>query len=294
MYEVVRYQDTNIGGTTVLIESLFASKRSQVSELVIASSRAVYGEGKYRCREHGVVYPGKRLTVDLLANEYEPVCPICKAPCSPEPTTEDSPAHPLSFYALTKWVQEEILHMFAKGISAHVLRYQNVYGPGQSLHNPYTGILAIFAALTRSNSPIEVFEDGQESRDFVYIDDAVEATWRALNHHQDAVEVFNVGSGIPTTVLQVAKEIVQFFGSSAGILVTGAFREGDIRHNFADLSRIRQTIGFTPRYSFPQGLQIFLDWVSERTSSSPAQYQSALQEIRERGLLRGGRERPAG
>lgn len=288
MYEVMRYQDVNIGGTAVIMNCLVNSRKSSLSKVVVASSRAIYGEGKYRCGEHGVVYPGGRRLEDMQACQYEPCCPVCMAACHPEATTEDSPNRPLSFYGLTKQVQEEMVLMFAHacGFSAYGLRYQNVYGPGQSLRNPYTGILAIFSNLARSNSPIQIFEDGQESRDFVFVEDVVEATWRCIKGQTGLVESFNVGTGKRTSVLQVAKEIVKYFGSGSKISVTGAFRQGDIRHNFADLSKIRQAIGFTPRFEFGEGLKQFLAWAEGQDQSS-AGYESSLFEMRDRGLLHG-------
>jgi dTDP-L-rhamnose 4-epimerase len=236
MYEILRYQDANIGGTATILDVLMNRPTTQVRKLVVASSRAIYGEGKYWCEAHGIVYPGPRALEDLQAGWYEPRCPICNAACIPKATTEDSPLNPLSFYGLTKQVQEQMVLMFARarGFSAHALRYQNVYGPGQSLRNPYTGILAIFSNLARSNSPIQIFEDGQESRDFVYVEDVVEATWRCVGAGANSGEIFNVGTGQKTTVLQVAEEIVGFFGSKSDIFTTGAFRQGDI-------NRIRTT-----------------------------------------------------
>lgn len=288
MYEVTRYQDVNIGGMAVIIDCLVNIRNCSVSKLIVASSRAIYGEGRYRCTEHGTVYPGARSLHRLTVGRYEPVCPICDADCSPEATTEDSPAHPLSFYGLTKYVQEEMALMFARtyGFSACALRYQNVYGPGQSLRNPYTGILAIFSSLARSNAPIQVFEDGQESRDFVFVDDAVEATWRSIIQGDDFVESFNVGTGRPTTVLQVASQIVQFFGSNSKISVANTFRQGDVRHNFADLSKIRRMIGVEPQNGFEEGLRKFLDWAAAQ-DRFPVHYESSLREMRERGLLNG-------
>jgi len=217
---------------------------------------------------------------------YELVCPTCNAECAPEPTSEDSPARPLSFYGLTKQVQEEMVFMFAQtcGLSAFALRYQNVFGPGQSLSNPYTGILPIFSNLARSGSPIKVFEDGQESRDFVFVDDAVEATWRCLASESTAVETFNVGTGQRTTVLEAAKEIVQYFQSSTPIFITGAYRQGDIRHNFADLAKIHNGLDFTPHFSFREGLHRFLDWAFAQPEVLEG-YESSLQEMSKRGLL---------
>jgi dTDP-L-rhamnose 4-epimerase len=288
MYEILRYQEANIGGTAAILDFLVNRPRTRVTRIVIASSRAVYGEGKYTCEEHGAVYPGPRLIEDLQAGQYEPRCPTCRATCVPEATSEDSPLKPLSFYGLTKQVQEQMVLMFAQtlGFSAYALRYQNVYGPGQSLHNPYTGILAIFSNLARSDSPIQVFEDGQESRDFVYVDDVVEATWRCVSADTESVESINVGTGQRTSVLQVAEEIVRFFGSKSKISVTGAFRQGDIRHNFAAIEKIRATVGFTPLFNFREGIKRFLTWADSQVAVA-ARYESSLDEMRQRGLYHG-------
>jgi dTDP-L-rhamnose 4-epimerase len=288
MYEVQRYQETNIGGTAALIDFLVNSRTCRVSKMLVASSRAIYGEGKYYCAEHGVVHPEPRSLEQLKAGEYELRCPFCNTMCAPEGTDEYAPIHPASFYSLTKQVQEQMILMFARarGISAYALRYQNVFGPGQSLRNPYTGVLAIFSNLARSNSSIQVFEDGKESRDFVFVDDAIEATWRCIADHSNAVESYNVGTGQPTTILQAANEIVQYFGSISEISITGAFRQGDIRHNFADLSKIRKILNFEPRFTFRDGLQKFLIW-TESQQRIPTGYASSLQEMRERGLFHG-------
>jgi len=288
MYEVLRYQDVNIGGTAAILDCLVNQPTSLVSKIVLASSRAVYGEGRYHCAKHGPVYPGARLLQDLIAGQYEPRCPACHAICLPEATREDSPFIPLSFYGLTKQVQEQMTLMFAlaRGFSAYGLRYQNVYGPGQSLQNPYTGILAIFSNLARSNSTIQIFEDGKESRDFVYVDDVVEATWRCVSTEGASVESLNVGTGQRTTVLQVAEEIVQFFGGQSKISITGAFRQGDIRHNFAAVDKIQELVGFVPRFNFREGLKRFLSW-AEAQVAVPVGYEESLQEMRERGLFHG-------
>jgi dTDP-L-rhamnose 4-epimerase len=288
MYEVSRYQDVNIGGTAAILDCLVNQPNCRVNKVVVASSRAVYGEGKYRCDEHRIVYPGARRLAELEVGQYEPCCPVCGRACVPEATSEDAPSNPLSFYGLTKRVQEDMILMFARscGFSAHALRYQNVYGPGQSLSNPYTGILAIFSSLARANSRIQIFEDGAESRDFIFVEDAVEATWRCLREEADSVEAYNVGTGHRITVLQVAKEIAEFLGSSSDVSITGAFRHGDIRHNYADISKIQSALGFIPRFGFREGLRRFLDWAEEREGVS-AGYESSLIEMRERGFLHG-------
>jgi dTDP-L-rhamnose 4-epimerase len=288
MYEICKYQDVNIGGTAALLDFLVNRPGSHLTRIVLASSRAVYGEGQYRCSNHGTVYPGLRSLDRLEQGQYEPCCPLCGNACIPEATTEECPLRPLSFYGLTKQVQEQMVLLFARarGFSAFALRFQNVYGPGQSLSNPYTGILAIFSNLARSNAAVQIFEDGQESRDFVFIEDVVEATWRCINSDSSAVDSVNIGTGTRTTVLQVAEEICQFFESSSPISVTGAFRQGDIRHNFADVSKSRKVLGFTPRFTFREGLERFLAWAASQ-DQRPAGYESSLRELRERGLLHG-------
>ena len=288
MYEVSRYQDVNLGGTAAILGAVVNKPRQGLSRILVASSRAIYGEGRYRCQEHGIVYPRGRALDRLKAGLYEPVCPACRTECAPEATGEDCPLHPLSFYGLTKRVQEEMVFMFAEacGLSAYALRYQNVFGPGQSLSNPYTGILAIFSNLARSGSAIQVFEDGKESRDFVFVDDAVEATWRCLQSSSGAVEALNVGTGQRTTVLEATKEILEYYHNPTPALMTGTFRQGDIRHNFADLTKITKSMCFRPRFSFRSALGRFLDWASTRPEVMHG-YQTSLKEMSERGFLHG-------
>lgn len=288
MYEIMRYQDVNISGTATILDVLVNRRASHVKKVIVASSRAIYGEGKYRCLYHGSVYPDQRTLEQLRDGQYEPLCPICFTSCTPEATTEDSPIRPLSFYGLTKQVQEEMVLLFARarGFSAYALRYQNVYGPGQSLSNPYTGILAVFSNLALSSSTIEIFEDGKESRDFIFVDDAVEATWRCVSDKHQSVDSFNVGTGQSISVLTVANAILGFLESRSHLMITGAFRQGDIRHNFADLSKVKQKIGFTPRHSFHDGLGKFLQWAASQ-ELVPSRYELSLREMRERGFLHG-------
>lgn len=288
MYEVARYQQVNIGGIAAIFDVLINNRELGPRKLILASSRAVYGEGKYRCLEHGTVYPNGRTLGALKASKYDPQCPECGVPCTAEATTEDSPHKPLSFYGLTKSVQEKIAFMLAPacGLSVCALRYQNVFGPGQSLRNPYTGILAIFSNLVRCGKLIQIFEDGQESRDFVFIDDIIEATWRCLKADVGSSESFNVGTSHRITVLSIAKQIVEYFGTDTEIRVTGAFREGDIRHNFADITKLTKATGFTPRVSWRDGLVRFLDWAAMQAPCSTP-YEESLREMSERGLLRG-------
>lgn len=288
MYELARYESVNMGGTALLMELIVDGSAPSVRKVVVASSRAIYGEGAYRCRVHGRVNPGMRNAERMQAGDFEVHCPVCDGTCEPVPTPEETPFRPTSFYGLTKQVQEQMVLMMAaaKDLDAVALRYQNVYGPGQSLRNPYTGILAIFSNLARAGAPINIFEDGLESRDFVYIRDVVGATERCLAPDLTGQHSFNVGSGQRTTVLEVAHTIQSYWKSCSPIQVTGQFRIGDIRHNSADLERIETTTGFRPSVDFPAGIQAFLEWASGE-SGQDAGYRKSLEEMKARGLFRG-------
>ena len=287
MYEVGRYAQTNLQGTAQIFDTLAKTSDQKIERVVVASSRAIYGEGAYLCKRDEVVYPLPRSATEKQAGSFDPVCPICNEPCVATATPESAPAQPSSFYGLTKLMQEQTVLLFGQvlGIPSIALRYQNVYGPGQSLQNPYTGILAIFSNLARTAQPIRVFEDGKESRDFVYIDDVVAATATALLGPLEGCHSVNVGSGERTTVKQVADQINAYFGNHSTVQVTGAFREGDIRHGFADLTRAKKLLGYQPAWKFEQGLQKFLGW-AEQSAPSTQGYEHSLAEMRERGLLR--------
>ena len=287
MYEVGRYARTNLEGTAQLFDVLAKSTNHKLDRVVVASSRAIYGEGAYQCEQDGLVYPLSRSSAEKQAGIFDPLCPACGGMCSAAATPESAPAQPSSFYGLTKLTQEQMVLLFGQvlGVSSVALRYQNVFGPGQSLQNPYTGILAIFSNLARVGQPIRVFEDGMESRDFVYIDDVVAATATALLAPMEGCHYVNVGSGERTTVLEVAKQINAYFGSRSTVQVTGAFREGDIRHGFADLTKARQLLDYQPTWSFREGLKRFLVW-AEQSSPSTEGYEHSLTEMRDRGLLR--------
>jgi dTDP-L-rhamnose 4-epimerase len=288
MYSVRQYERVNGLGTANLLECLVNDPDRSVTKIVVASSRAVYGEGKYHCATHGVVYPGERLPRAMETGKFEPTCPICSAPCTPLPTDESAPVAPSSYYGLTKYVQERAVFLFARAmnISSFALRFQNVFGPGQSLSNPYTGILAVFSNLARENKPINIFEDGHESRDFVYVVDAVNAIWRCLDRSRTGNDVYNVGTGIATSVAEVASGVKAILGSSSELRVSGAFRKGDIRHSIADVSKAVGDLGFLAKWEFRRGLEQFLNW-SRKCEVSNSGYEKSLEELKIRGLMRG-------
>ena len=286
MYEVERYSQVNLQGTAVLLDILVNQRSKSLRKLVVASSRAVYGEGQYRCQKHGTVYPVARTAAAMSAGIFDPVCPQCGTAVSVESSSESTPFGPSSFYGLTKQVQEQMVLMFASamGIDGFALRYQNVYGPGQSLNNPYTGILAVFSNLVRQNRELNIFEDGHESRDFVYIDDVIDATAACVAPNVHGVMALNVGSGVRTSVLEVAQAIVEYFQSDVPLHVTGAVRVGDLRHNVADLSCIQALTAFQPRWHFRDGLKQFLDWACGHAVSDTG-FDRSLKELADRGLM---------
>ena len=224
----------------------------------------------------------------MLAGDYDPKCPLCGDRTTAVATPEEAPLRPTSLYGLTKQVQEQMVLMYANvlGINGFALRYQNVYGPGQSLRNPYTGILSIFSNQARANKPIYIFEDGQESRDFVYIDDVVEATVRCVEAPPQSPTVLNVGTGIPVTVSEVVRHIIRFFSSESKVTITGEYREGDIRHNYAKIDKLRETLGIVQFRQFDQGLREFLAWASGQQLDE-SKYEESLAEMRKIGLMRG-------
>jgi len=290
MYNVAHYTNVNIQATAYLCEYIINETHS-IDTVIVASSRSIYGEGKYHSETFGSVYPNGRTYQDIKES-FEVSCPVSgNRNLELVATDESSQIHPSSFYGITKQVQEQmvILACKLKGINGFALRYQNVYGPGQSLKNPYTGILSIFSRLALKNEEINIFEDGLESRDFVYIDDVVKATVNCLNPKVKGQHILNVGSGIPVAVINVAEEILDYLKSSSSIKVSGTFREGDIRHNYADLKLAKEIIGFEPDWSFKEGLHQFLKWVQEQKDipSDTSDYKRSLGELKERGLLNG-------
>jgi dTDP-L-rhamnose 4-epimerase len=286
MYEVSRYERTNLAGTALIYDLLTKVQARKVERIVVASSRAIYGEGAYRCEKDGIVYPEPRTSSEKKSGLFDLICPVCGGACETTPTPEAAPLRPSSFYGLTKQVQEQTVLLFGGvlGIPSFALRFQNVYGPGQSLHNPYTGILAIFSNLARTGELIQIFEDGLESRDFVYIEDVVRATAACLSPNMFGHEAINVGADERVSVLTVANEINGFFGNKSEIKITGAFREGDIRHGMADLSKARTLLNYEPKWSFPAGLRSFLTWAMENELPEN-RYQQSLAEMKQRGLL---------
>lgn len=283
MYQIENYCNVNVQGTAILLD-LLANGNHKVTKVIVASSRAVYGEGKYLSKRYGVVFPEHRKEADMLKGDFE-VKYKDSSSLQLVATDEESRIHPSSVYAITKQMQEELVLSVtgAMGIGCIAFRYQNVYGPGQSLSNPYTGILSIFSNLIRLGQPINIFEDGKESRDFVFIDDVVEATVAGLESRKANGKVFNVGTGTPTTVMEAAKALMRHLEIEVPLEISGDFRKGDIRHNYADTTRLNEILGFVPAVSFEEGISRFVEWVRTQPVMESG-YRQSLDEMKEKGL----------
>jgi len=285
MYEISRYTETNVGGTAALLNHL-ANHKHKVSKIILASSRAVYGEGAYRCRDCGLVYPPARSEEMFRLAEWQPRCPSCERQIEAAATPEEAKTAPASIYAATKLAQEGLVRVAAGalGIPAVIYRFQNVYGEGQSLKNPYTGILSIFSNQLRMGKTIHLYEDGQESRDFVHVSDVARAVVAGLASDGADGATLNVGSGEPTSVEQVALLLEERFGVKTQPLISGQYRLGDIRHGYADLTAIRSRLGFAPQVSLDEGLTRFVEWVKTQPLE-PDRLDQAAAELRARGLM---------
>ena len=285
MWEISRYTETNVGGTAALLNYLANCKHS-VTRIILGSSRSVYGEGAYCCAECGIVYPPMRFEDPLGSGQWEPLCPGCGGPVKAAATSEDAKLAPASIYAATKLAQEDLVRVATRalGIPAVILRMQNVYGEGQSLKNPYTGVLSIFCNQLRLGKTLNLYEDGQESRDFVHVSDVARAIALALSSESADGDTLNVGSGCATTIAQITALVREQFGSKTPPIMAGQYRLGDIRHAFADLTAIRSRLGFEPLVSLEEGLDRFVNWVKTQPVE-PDQLARANRELVDRGLM---------
>lgn len=286
MYEIERYYRVNVQATALIFDLLVNDTERQVKNFVLASSRSVYGEGAYNCTSCGCRrYPLPRQQAQLAAKEWDPRCTTCDGTLEPVSTLEDDKLQPASIYAATKLAQEEMVRITApaQGMAYAILRFQNVYGEGQSLANPYTGILSIFSTRIRLGLSLPIFEDGRETRDFVHVDDVAEAVLASVLRPVAGGVTANVGSGRATSIMEIATILASRMGAKQLPYVSGAYRVGDIRHNFADLSRLQASFGVAPRISLDDGLRWFSEWV-ETQPIPEDQLDKANEELRKRNL----------
>lgn len=287
MYQISRYTDVNIGGTAILLDILANDKKHTVKKVVLSSSRSVYGEGKYFSKELGLVYPKHRNSDDMQKGDFEIKYPGAISKLELLATDEESKIHPSSIYGITKQNQEQLIECTCKSLNINyvIFRYQNVYGPLQSLTNPYTGILSIFSTLIKNNKAINIFEDGTESRDFVFIDDVVTATILGIENEQANNNIFNVGTGVAINVTTVAEILNNKYHAQVPINVSGIFRLGDIRHNYADLTKIKTILGFTPSVNFEQGITQFVNWVNKQELVE-SDHENSINEMKAKGMIK--------
>jgi dTDP-L-rhamnose 4-epimerase len=290
MYEMARYNEINSQGTAVLLDTLANRRDKTVERILLSSSRSVYGEGAYICAscgdDLGRVFPGARPASQLAAHSWEPLCPRCGGELTAVPTRESDAVRPASIYAATKYAQEDLVRVAceALGIGYAILRLQNVYGEGQSLRNPYTGILSIFSTRIRRGLDLPIFEDGLESRDFVHVEDVARAMHECLISPKPINRVVNVGSGIASSVWDVASKLVASLRGNSKIRVTSEYRLGDIRHNVADITNLLELMPGGPRIGLDKGLDRFSAWV--KTQPLPEDLlDRANAELRERKLM---------
>ncbi len=288
MYEAASYTRVNSLGTAMLMEKI-ARIGSRVEKVIVASSMSIYGEGRYRCADCGPVAPEPRGRDRLLSSRWEPACPGCGRDLAPLPTDESKPLCPTSVYGVTKRSQEETVLVMGRsyGIPAVALRYFNVYGPGQALSNPYTGVAAIFSSRLLNGKPPCLFEDGEQGRDFVHVSDIVQANLLAMEKSEADYHALNVGTGVLTSVRDLVRGLIPRLAPDDHVApkILGTFREGDIRHCYADITQIRTRLGYEPKVTLETGYDDLAAWA--RTQQPLDRFDAATAELVSRGLVSG-------
>jgi len=279
MYEIARYVKANDFGTAVLLEAI-VKRRPQIKKLVVASSMSIYGEGAYACDSCGPVLPKLRTLPQLLDRDWEINCPQCGAKARPVPTSEEKPLIPSSVYAISKQDQEQFCLVVGRAYDIPVvaLRYFNVYGPRQALSNPYTGVCAIFSGRLLNDEAPMVFEDGEQTRDFVHVSDIVQANLLALETDKADYQALNIGTGSPISISEIALMLARGLGKDIRPEVTGKYREGDIRHCVADISRARTLLGYDPKVKLADGIPELLEWVRQQQAENTTQATTELEQ----------------
>ncbi len=283
MYSIDQYISTNVQGTGVLWDIL-VNEKHKVEKVLVASSMSLYGEGYYRCPEHGKISPKPRPERQLIEGQWEMLCPECAVPVAPVPTDEDKELDCTSVYAQSKKDQEVYSLMIGKAhkIPTVACRFFNCYGPRQSLNNPYTGAAAIFCSAIKNDSPPLIYEDGHQRRDFIHVRDLVRGKLLLLDHHDANYGIFNIGTGKPSSILDLAGTLIELYGKKFSPDVIYKFRNGDIRDCYADISKIR-ALGFEPELSLKQGLEDLIAWSD--TQQAVSRVEDAHKKLVEKGLV---------
>ncbi len=282
-YMIKHYVDVNTGGTANLLDLLVNTKHS-VQKVVVAASQSSYGEGCCACPEHGAVKPDFRGEEQLADHRWEHECPQCGAVMKPVPTPETTPMDCRAIYAIGKRDQEDMVLSIGQtyDIPSVALRYFNVYGPRQSLSNPYTGVLAIFMSRVANGNPPVVYEDGLQTRDFISVKDIVQANILTMEKDEANYKVFNVGTGLATSIDEVARALAKVYDSPLEPEITLKYRKGDTRHCYADLTKIKAALGYEPSVSLLDGMKDLVEW--SHTTTAEDKFDEAAKELAKRGL----------
>ncbi|MEW6238227.1 MAG: NAD-dependent epimerase/dehydratase family protein [Candidatus Omnitrophota bacterium] len=282
MYKVKHYVDVNVGGTANLLD-LLANEKHSVKKVIVAASQSSYGEGCCLCPRRGVIKADFRSEEQLKAGRWEYLSPEGEV-MEPSATPESAPRDCQAIYALNKRDQEDMLLSIGQtyGIPAVALRYYNVYGPRQSLSNPYTGVLAIFMSRLANGKPPVIYEDGLQSRDFISVHDVVQGNMLAMENDKANGQAFNLGTGIPTSIKDIALMLAKTYGVSIEPEITGKYRKGDTRHCFADITKIKTMLGFEPKVSLQEGMRELVEW--SRSTDARDLFDQAAKELAEKGL----------
>lgn len=283
-YQIKKYVESNIGGVANLLDLLVNTKH-RVKKIIGISSMTGYGEGNYRCAKCGIVRPPLRDVDQRRKKDWHLYCPNCGKIIKSVATDENALDFPNSIYGLSKTVQQNMLLMLSKiyHIPTVILRGFNVYGPRQSLSNPYTGVTAIFISRLKNNQPCVIYEDGLQTRDFISVHDIVEAFFMALENDKADYQMFNIGSGKGTTILKVAQILSKLLGKTGLIQVNQEFRKNDIRHCFADITMVRKLLNWQPKVGLEEGLKELVEW--SVTQQAEDKFSQAQKELKQKSLI---------
>lgn len=283
-YEIKHYTDVNVGGTANLLD-IIVNNKLKIKKILTTSSMTAYGEGCYRCPTHGVIQPPIRPWSELQKKDWQLHCPHCSKIVTPTPTPEDSAQPCNSVYALTKKTQEDMLHLVGKlyDIPVTSLRCFNVYGPRQSLSNPYTGVTAIFISRLKNNQPPIVFEDGGQTRDFVSVHDVVDALIQAMDSSSANYQVCNIGTGTPTSIKDIALTLSKLMGKKIKPIISQKPRKNDIRHCYPDIHQAQKLLKWKPKITLEQGLQELVHWsINEKATDA---FALASRKLQQKGIM---------
>src|SRR6201993_18066 len=284
MPEISKYVAVNSLGTAQLLE-IIREKNLGVRKIVVASSQVVYPEGAGQCAQHSLVFPGLRPVEQLRRGDFSVRCPACQSPTKSVPTPESAPVGGETVYAITKVDQEKLVLTWGRqvGIPTVALRYSCTFGPRQSIFNPYTGVIAIFCTRLINNLPPVIYEDGEQTRDFSFVEDVARANFLAATSDQLDGKAVNVGSGRAVTIKQVAEIISDALQIRLAPIMNREFRPGEIRHLIADTTMIRNA-GYTPAVSLEEGIERYLEWIGHQ-GSIKEYFADAELILRKKGIL---------